>query len=359
MSTPNKRTRTITPVTIAGHRIAPGERTFVVAEAGVNHNGCVETALRMVDAAADAGADAVKFQMFSAGELVTASAPTAAYQKQGSGRHSQQEMLSPLELTQREFARIKKRCDQRSVLFLATPFGESAIGRLLELGASAIKIASTDLTSTPLIQAAVATELPLILSTGASTSVEIRRSVGSLTRMGAGRRLVLLHCVSCYPTPVEAINLRAIGALEQAFGVPCGLSDHTLSTQMGGWAVAAGACAVEKHFTLDRDATGPDHAMSLNPPQLAAYIDSIRTVERALGPGDFGMSDLEEDVRAVAGKSIVSAADIKAGTLLAREMLTLKRPGTGMAYGEFDRLLGRVAAVDIPSDTILSWDMVE
>ena len=354
-----KRQDAVTPVTIGGHRIGPGERTFIVAEAGVNHNGCIDTALRMVDVAADAGADAVKFQIFHASELVAASAPTASYQQHGCGRQSQRAMLSRFELTQDEFVRIKRQCDRRSILFLATPFGESAIRRLLELDVPAIKIASTDLINPPLIQAAVASGLPLIVSTGASTAEEIRESVCSLFRTHASTRLVLLHCVSCYPTPVDAINLRAIGTLERTFQVPCGLSDHTPATQMGGWAVAAGACALEKHFTLDPTDAGPDHAMSLSPSQLTEYVATIREVERALGTGGLGMTDLEEDVRSVAGRSIVSSVSIKEGTTLAPELLTLKRPGTGIPYGDLGGLVGRCAAVDIPSDTVLSWDMVE
>jgi sialic acid synthase SpsE len=347
------------PVTIGEHKVTPGHPAFVIAEAGVNHNGSVDSALRMVDAAADAGADAVKFQAFQAAELVTASAPTAPYQQRGSGARSQREMLSRLELTQADFARIKTRCDERSILFLATPFSKSDITPLLELDVKAIKIASTDLVNPPLIQSAVASGLPLIVSTGAMSEEEIRQGVESLFRLEAGNRLVLLHCVSCYPTPVEAVNLRAIGDLQRAFGVPCGLSDHTRSTLTGAWAVAAGACVVEKHFTLDPDDRGPDHAVSLSPSQLSEYIAAIREVERALGPGGFGLTEIEKSVRAVAGKSLVSTVGIGAGTCLAREMLTLKRPGTGIPHGQLDMLLGRRAAVDIPSDTVLSWDMVE
>ena len=355
----NERQARVIFVTVGGRRIGPGERTFIIAEAGVNHDGSAETALHLVDAAADAGADAVKFQMFRASELVTASAPTASYQKRGCGARSQREMLSRLELAQDDFALIKRHCDRRSVLFLATPFGESAIPVLQGLDAPAIKIASTDLANPRLMGVVLASGLPLIVSTGALTAAEIRAGVNSVVRAGAADRLVLLHCVSCYPTPGDAINLRAIGALEGAFRVPCGLSDHTVSTRTGGWAVAAGARIVEKHFTLDPVGSGPDHAMSLDPAQLTEYIAAIREVERALGTGGFGMTDLEEDVRAVAGKSVVSAVGIGAGTPLAREMLVLKRPGTGIPPGDLEALVGRPAAVDIQSDTVLSWDMVE
>ncbi len=353
------RNNHVIPVTIAGRRIGPGERTFIVAEAGVNHNGCVDTALRMIDTASDAGADAVKFQMFRADDLVTAAAPVADYQARACSDPSQRTMLSRLELARDDFLRLKQRCDDRSILFLATPFDETAVRRLTELGAPAIKVASTDLTNLQLLEAAVMTHLPLIVSTGAASGSEIRGSVRSVFDLGAGDRLVLLHCVSCYPTPMDAANLRAIRALEESFHVPCGLSDHTRSTETGGWAVAGGACVVEKHFTLDAAQPGPDHAMSLTPTRLAEYIETIRRVERALGTGTLGMTALERDVRDVAGRSVVTAVDVKAGTVLARAMLTLKRPGTGIPCGDFDRLIGRRAAVDLMSDTLLSWEMVE
>jgi len=381
---------------IAGREVGVGKSVFVIAEAGVNHNGSVETALRMVDAAAEAGADAVKFQMFRATELTTAEAAMADYQRQRCGEESQRAMLSKLELTLDDFRRIRRRCEERSILFLATPFSEGDLARLLELGAAwapeaargstpspcplpqrgrgelgrtlkpadrgagvaAIKIASTDLTNGPLLDAAAATGLPLIVSTGAATAEEMGASVDRLVRGGASQRLILLHCVSCYPTPIEAANLRAIAALRREFGVPVGLSDHTTSVETGGWAVAAGACVLEKHFTLDRAAAGPDHAMSLTPPQLAEYVRQVRAVGAALGDGTVGMTQIEEDVRAAARKSVVSAVAIRQGTRLARSMLTLKRPGTGIPPNDLATLLGREAATDIPSDTLLSWDMV-
>lgn len=350
--------RPVSPVTIGTRRIGPGEPVFIVAEAGVNHNGCVETAISMVDAAAEAGADAVKFQMFRANDLVTATAPTAEYQQRNSEQRSQRAMLERLELSPEKFRTIKQHCDLRSIMFLATPFGEREVGELEELGVSCIKIASTDLTNGRLLESAAATGLPIILSTGATTEEEICRSVGLLRRCGAGERLTLLHCVSCYPTPLEAINLRAILTLEGLFAVPCGLSDHTTSLRTGGWAVAAGACVLEKHFTLDQSSQGPDHAMSLTPTQLREYVVEVRTVERAVGDGVVGMTDREADVRVVACKSVVAAVDIRCGTRLTPEMLTLRRPGTGIPAAEVGHLPGRCATVDIASDTVLSWDMV-
>jgi N-acetylneuraminate synthase/N,N'-diacetyllegionaminate synthase len=267
-------------------------------------------------------------------------------------------MLSRLELSVEEFARIKRRCDERGILFLATPFGRAEVEQLVAMGASAIKLASSDLTNVELLDAAAATGLPLIVSTGASTSEEIEKSVKHLATCGAADRLVLLHCVSRYPAPIGSINLRVIRALHEAFGVPVGLSDHTTSTRTGALAVAAGACVLEKHFTLDRGAAGPDHAMSLAADELAAYVAAVREAESALGDGVIGMNEGEREVREAARRSVVASVAIAKGTRIARSMLTIKRPGTGIPGARVEELVGRVAATDIPSDTMLAWEMV-
>jgi sialic acid synthase SpsE len=344
-------------VRIGNHVIGNGERVLIVAEAGVNHDGALETALRLVDVAADAGADVVKFQMFRAVELVTATASPAAYQR-ASGARTQLEMLRRLELSDADFERIQARCRERAVEFLATPFSVPDVDRLVRLGARAIKIASTDLNNVPLLRRVVDTNKPLIVSTGASTPAEINSAVHRLRAWGAGGRLVLLHCISGYPAPLEAANLRAIASLRQAYGVPCGFSDHTESTEIAGWAVAAGACLLEKHFTLDRGARGPDHAMSLDPGQLAVYGRAVRDAEAALGSGRLGMTAVEADVRAAARKSVVAARPILTGARITAEMLTVKRPSGGIAPEEFDIVLGRRAVVDIAADTVLTWDML-
>jgi N-acetylneuraminate synthase/N,N'-diacetyllegionaminate synthase len=359
LRTPGKGNRAPMPVTIGSHRVGAGARVLLVAEAGVNHDGSVETALRMVDSAVDAGADAVKFQAFRAADLVARDAPMAAYQQRGCGASSQRTMLSRLELSTKAFARIKERCAQRGIMFLATPFGPSDVSRLVELEVPAIKIASTDLVNEPLVNAAADTGLPIILSTGASTEQEICASVERICRAGAGDRLVLLHCVSAYPTPLEAANLRAVASLERTCGVPCGLSDHTTSTQTGGWAVGAGARVLEKHFTLDRTRSGPDHAMSLTPAQLAEYVANVRAAEKAMGDGTVGMTPREVEVRAVAGRSVVAAVDIPAGTTLTGDMLTVKRPGTGIPASDLAAVPGHRASVDIQHDTVLSWDLLQ
>jgi len=371
---PERERQLPSPVRFGERLVGPSEPVFVVAEAGVNHNGSVETALELVDAAADAGADAVKFQLFQAAELVTAGAAKADYQQQACGGGSQLEMLTHLQLEPGAFTRIRARCLQRNVRFILTPFSIAEVERAVQLETSALKIASTDLNHEPMLRAAVDTGLPLIVSTGAATSDEITAGVRNLLSnpgrsmvpcvdprglKPAARRLVLLHCVSCYPTPVDAAHLRAIRTLQVTFGLPAGYSDHTTSTQTGGWAVAAGACILEKHFTLDRSAAGPDHAMSLTPPELAEYVSNARTAQASLGDAGLGMSELEQDVRRAARRSIVARTQIAAGTQITDQMLILKRPGNGLDPGELDRLVGKRAAVCNPADTPLTWDLVQ
>ncbi|MEK6798625.1 MAG: N-acetylneuraminate synthase family protein [Planctomycetota bacterium] len=357
-STTDNRQSSTPAVVISGRKIGPGARIFIIAEAGVNHDGDVVQALRMVELAADAGVDAVKFQMFRADELTTACASTAAYQRSATGVASQRDLLRRLELSISDFARIRQHCDLFGVIFLATPFGIQDLERVMNLGVAAIKIASTDLNNFPLLDAAAATRKPLLMSIGASTPEEIRTSVDRLGAAGAADRLVLMHCVSSYPTPPSDANLRAIHAIHEAFGLPVGYSDHTTSTMTGAWAAAAGACVLEKHFTLNPSAAGPDHAMSLSVERLAEYVAHARQAEIALGGGEIGLTSREQQVRQVARKSIVAAASITAGTRLNASMLTLKRPGTGIPADAFDRLIGRTTAVDIPGDTTLSWEML-
>jgi N-acetylneuraminate synthase/N,N'-diacetyllegionaminate synthase len=349
-----------------GERTGGGERTvgdgcptLIVAEIGVNHDGDVETALRMIEEAARAGADAVKVQVFRAADVVAADAATATDQRNRTGDVRQREMLARLELSTEQFARLRRCCADRHLLFLATPFSEPDVRRVMELHPAAIKIASTDLTNPPLLDAAAGTGLPLILSTGASLASEIRDAVCFLRERGTGERLVLLHCVSRYPTPEDALNLRAMETLRRWFEVPVGLSDHSVSTETGAWAVAVGACVLEKHFTLDAHRSGPDHALSLTPAAFRQYVRGVRRVEQALGIGRIGLSEQEREVRRVAGKSLVAASFLPAGTVLNESMLTIKRPGAGVPPSERDRLIGHRVRRDVSADTVLTWDMLE
>lgn len=346
-------------ISIGPRPLGADEAVFVIAEAGVNHNGDVETALRMVDAAARAGADAIKFQLFRANDLASRDAATAGYQKRSTSFESQREMLRKLELDDQAFRRIRRRCDECSITFMGTPFSPREVARLTDLSCPAIKIASTDIINYELLGAATSTELPLILSTGAATLDEIDESVCFLDTMNARHRTILLHCVSSYPAPVDSANLQAIRTLASRYGVASGLSDHTTSTFTGGLAVMAGACVIEKHFTLDRSLEGPDHAMSMTPEELRSYVTGIREAQAARGTGRLGLVEAERDVRAAARRSIVTGQNIASGSQITRSMLTLKRPGTGIPPKEMNSLVGRTAVADIPEDTVLSWDMVK
>jgi sialic acid synthase SpsE len=344
-------------VVIGDAPIGPGRRTYVIAEVGVNHDGEPACARALIDAVAAAGADAVKFQMFRADDLVTRSAPQAAYQ-QRAGLRSQYELLRGLELNDGAWRDLQAQARASGLACIVTPFGLADVERLRQLGVPAIKVASTDLDNAPLLERAAATGLPLIVSTGAATSAEINGAVDLLRRLDAARRLVLFHCVSAYPTPIEAANLRAIHTLAERFAVPVGLSDHTTSTRTGAWAVAAGACILEKHVTLDKQLPGPDHAMSLLPDELAAYIAAVREVEAALGTGELGFSEIEADVRRCARKSLVAARDIPAGARLEEALVAVKRPGGGITPGRLHQVLGTRATRPIPADTVLTWDML-
>lgn len=313
----------------------------------------------MIDAALAAGVDAIKFQAFRATDLVTANADTAAYQKNATGASSQRKMLESLELSAEAFGRLAQHCRRDGIEFLATPFGIRDLHMLRDLGARAIKIASTDLNNHPLLDEVVSAKLPVILSTGASFLEELDDTVRRFQEQGAANRLVLLHCVSSYPTPWDQANLKRILRLRLRYGVPTGFSDHTEAVQTGALAVAAGACAIEKHFTLDRSLPGPDQALSLEPNSLAEYVERIRKAEAALGTGDWAPRDCEMEVRAIARKSIVAARPIAAGEVLDATCLTTKRPAGGLEPRALASLLGRRARISIAPDTRLTWDMVE
>ena len=347
--------------------IRHGGRAFVIAEAGVNHNGDLATAFTMVEAAAACGADAVKFQAFSAERLVTGGAPGAAYQ----GQASQRDMLSRLELMEEDFVALAAHCAGAGILMLVTPFSPPDVDMMVQLGAQAVKIASPDVVNTPLLRAIGRTGLPAILSTGAAELDEVAAAIDTLRDAGCGA-LALMHCVSSYPTAMADANLSCVRTLHERFGLPTGFSDHTTETVTGELAVGMGACILEKHFTLDPEMSGPDHGFSLRPVELAAYIARVRRATpgqldrgrfephelAALGDGVKAASAVEQDVRRVARSSVTSVVAIPAGTTLTAAMLTVKRPGGGIPPAELDGLVGRAAAVDIPADATLTRDMI-
>lgn len=346
------------PFDIAGRDIGPGHPCFLIAEAGVNHNGDIELARRLVDAAAEAGADAVKFQTFSADRLATAAAPQADYQKRNTGmEESQYSMLKRLELSEEAHRELLRHCRERGILFLSSPFDEESAEFLEALGVAAFKIPSGEITNTPFLAHVARKGKPLIVSTGMSTLDEVRAAVAAIRQAGYPP-LALLHCVSSYPAAPEDVNLRAMAALRHAFDVPVGYSDHTDGIEIALAAVALGACIIEKHFTLDRSLPGPDHKASLEPAELASLAATIRRVEAALGDGVKRPAQREENTAMAARKSLVAARDLAAGSILQREDLAIRRPGTGLPPGRLESVVGRRLLRPAAAGTVLTEDLL-
>lgn len=344
-------------IQIAGRKVGSGQPCFIIAEAGVNHNGDIQMAKRLVEAAARARADAVKFQTFKAESLVTPDAPKAEYQKGATARaESQFDMLRRLELSPESHVSLRDYCRQQGILFMSTPFDEESADLLDRVGVPVFKLPSGELTNVHFLAHVARKGKPMIVSTGMSTLAEVETAVRTVREIN--NQLVLLHCVSDYPAnPVDA-NLRAMRTMADACKVPVGYSDHTPGIEVALAAVALGACVLEKHFTLDRTLRGPDHQASLEPGELDSLVRGVRIVEAALGHGRKERAVSEANTATIARKSIVAACDIPAGARLTEDMLTVKRPGTGLAPAMWYHLVGRVAAQDIPANTILTWEMV-
>lgn len=329
--------------------------TFVIAEAGVNHNGSLDLALELVAAAKACGADAVKFQAFSADRLVTRTAAKAAYQKTAvPGDDSQYRMLKSLELDAVAFERILDSCRQQGIEFLASAFDEAAADQLDALGMRVFKIPSGELTNLLFLRHIAAKGKEIILSTGMSWLAEVEAAVRTLQEAGA-EKLSLMHCVTEYPAPCDQINLRAMQTLAKAFDLPVGYSDHTAGIEIPIAAVAMGAVSIEKHFTLDTRMNGPDHAASLNPADFGRMVQGIRNVEQALGDGRKRPAACEIPNIDIVRKSVIAARDIQAGQILTREDLILKRPGSGIAPADLQQLIGRQARRAIAQDEMLAW----
>ena len=336
------------------------ERVFVIAEAGVNHNGELDLALRLCDAARDAGADAVKFQTFRAEDLVLPGAPTAQYQVRQTGQQDQFALLQRLELSLEQHQAIKRHCDAIGIEFFSTPFSVHAVDLLLRLGVRRLKLSSGELTHRALVERAAAARLPLLVSTGMATMEEIREALGWIAAArGSLEGVTVLHCTSAYPAPDEALNLRAMVTLAAELQVAVGYSDHSLGIEAALAATALGATAVEKHLTLDRTLPGPDHGASLEPAQFRAMVDGIRRVAAMLGDGVKAPSPEERDTARVARRSVVAASDIPAGAAIDAAMLACRRPATGIAPRDLDRVIGRRAARDIPAGTVLQWEQLD
>ncbi|WP_199155706.1 N-acetylneuraminate synthase [Chromobacterium sp. ASV23] len=345
---------------------------FIIAEAGVNHNGDREMAFRLVDAAVSAGADAVKFQTFKTEKLVSRAAPKAAYQsKQTGAESSQYEMLKQLELSHDLHHELRSYCIERGIQFLSTAFDEGSLDFLCEMDMPFFKVPSGELTNLPLLWKFAHTGKPLVVSTGMATLSEVEAALATIchavnheteptslsdvwrawstqeARVRLSERVVLLHCTSQYPTPMHEVNLRSMKTLGEAFGLRIGYSDHTAGTLIPTAAVALGAVVIEKHFTLDRALPGPDHAASLEPEELAEMVASIRSLEVALGSAVKAPNDSEWDTRLAVRKQVVAAKPIKIGQPIERDDLTTARTGAGLGAEQLWDLVGTTAKQDL------------
>ncbi len=341
-------------------------KVFVIAEAGVNHNGSLELAMRLVDAARDAGADAVKFQTFRAEDVVTPQAVTAEYQRSNTGETSQFEMIKKLELDEAAHAQLARHCEKTGIEFFSTPFSEDAVALLVRLGVQRLKLPSGEITNKPLLECAADTGLPLFMSSGMATLEEVQRAISWIAArwLATGRaapnreNLSLMHCTSAYPAPADSLNLRAMDTMAEATGLPVGYSDHSLGIEAALAAVALGATVIEKHLTLDKSLPGPDHLASADPIEFAAMVRGIRAVESMLGDGRKVPQPIEQNTRDVARRSVVVVRDLPRGHALADADLALRRPGTGIAPDQWGQVVGRRLAQDLPAHTTLAWVML-
>lgn len=334
---------------VGNREVGTGSSCFVIAEIGVNHNGDMDMAHRLVDEATSAGADAVKFQTFRAEFLVSNHSKKANYQLEttGSDDAGQAAMLKPLELSVEQHEDLLAHCRDSGIMFLSTPYDQESADLLRRLGVPAIKIASTDTSNLPFLRAIDEFDTSVILSTGMSELAEVREAVDALSETKRRGKLVVLQCTSEYPAPEGEINLRAIRTMADLFGCPVGFSDHTQGIDASGWAVAAGAVMIEKHFTLDRTLPGPDHRASVVPEELRAMVGQIRRVERALGDGCKGVARSERGNRIALRKSLMLLRPLRAGAVIEADNLASKRPGTGLPPREWDNVVGRRASREL------------
>jgi N-acetylneuraminate synthase/N,N'-diacetyllegionaminate synthase len=325
---------------------------MVIAEIGVNHDGRLDRALKLVQMAHRCGADAVKLQIFKANQLVHSSAPLAEYQK-SNGKASSSQLLKDLELSQSELEKVVSEIRKLGMIPLATPFSVEDVETVEELGLGVIKIASPDLVNWPLLRRAAGSDRPLLISTGAASMDEVLMAAGWLNRWES--EFALLHCISSYPTPTDQANLCWIGELHEQCNVPVGYSDHTQETAAGAMAVAAGACIVEKHITYDCGAAGPDHSASADAEQFSQYVSMIRLADRMAGSGRKHVLDIEKDVRHVSRQSLVARRELQIGQRITEWDLMVKRPGTGIPAAQLRRIVGKTVGKRIRAGELISW----
>jgi len=332
-------------------------KVFIIAEAGVNHNGDRKIAKKLIDAAVAAGADAVKFQSFTAEKLVTQKASKAEYQVKNTGaEETQLAMLKKLEFSAADFKELFIYCQKNKIIFMSTPFDEANVGTLDKFGMTIFKVPSGEITNKSLLQTVARTKKPILLSTGMSYLGEIEKAINWI-REAAGSKLdlTLLHCTSCYPVEPEDVNLRAMFTMREVFGVPVGYSDHTQGIDVSLAAVALGAAVIEKHFTLDKKMPGPDHKASLEPQELKQLVRSIRRIEQAMGNGQKIPRPSEINIRQNIRRSLVSSRPIKAGEIVSANDFIFKRPGTGIPPEEQALVNGLRVKRSIAVDTVVTW----
>ena len=331
----------------------------MIAEGGVNHNGDISIAKQLIDCSAEIGADAIKFQSFSAEKLIAKGAEKSNYQKDRTPKkQGLQEMLKALELNREQHFELQEYAKKRKMLFLSTPFDENNVDLLDELDIPLYKISSGDITSLSFIRYIAKKQRPIILSTGRSTLDEIEDAL-SVIRAQNNQKVAILHCVSQYPAPMESLNLRAIDKMKSMFGVPVGFSDHSLGIEAPIAAVALGAVIIEKHLTIDRQLEGPDHAASLEPAEFSQMTQCIRNIEKALGDGEKKPTEEELSEINKVRRGIYLSKNVKQGEPLDESAMTLKRPMEGIPSKYFDLIIGKKILKDAIKDTALSWDMIE
>lgn len=336
-----------------------GKEVFIIAEGGVNHNGDMGMAKKIIDAAAEARADAVKFQTFITEDVVTKDTGKASYQKRTTGEEGNYfDMIKKLEFTEEEFAELKKYAESKNIMFMSTPAEIKSARLLKKLGVSIMKTDSANLTNLPYFKEIASYGLPMIVSTGMSDIAEIRDTMNIIKENG-NPYVILLHCTSDYPPDASTVNLTAMDSMSKEFSVPIGYSDHTTGIEVSVAAVALGAVCIEKHLTLDKNLPGPDQEASIEPEEFKELVRQIRNVEKSLGDGIKKPTVQEKENAKVFKKSIIVNVDIKIGEQITEDKLIIKRPGTGLKAKEIPNIIGKIAKVDIKADSVFLMDMVE
>lgn len=332
------------------------DKVLIIAEAGVNHNGSLEIAKRLIDEASSAGVDIIKFQTFKAEKLVSKAAKQAEYQKKniGKGEETQYAMLKKLELSNEQHEELIAYCKSKNIRFFSTAFDMDSIDYLHSLDLGLWKIPSGEITNYPYLKKIASYKEPVILSTGMCELTDIENAINVLVGNGVSKDIItVLHCNTEYPTPMKDVNLKAMLEIKEKFGVKIGYSDHTEGIEIPIAAVALGATVIEKHFTLDKNMEGPDHKASLEPSELKAMVKSIRNIEQALGTGHKTISESERKNIEIARKSIVAAKDIKEGEIFTEENITVKRPGNGISPMEWENVVGKVAKRNFQEEELI------